>query len=304
MKKVISGLLILSMLFTVACGKSDLPESDAGIEAPPSAIEVQPVINEPETPEDDSESSEPEETPQITNEEIILVAKHRVRINGVGSFPSFRMECYFVTNKETREVIIIDPGGEADMLMQMLKENGLKPVAILLTHSHYDHIGAAEELRTAFDIPVYAWIDEKDYFGDSYYDFDESFNGNIVANNITWLDDEDTPLEIAGFSVRAIHTPGHTAGSACYYIESESILFSGDTMYRLSSTAINANTGGDNSALIDTYLNKLYTLPDETRIYPGHGDNTNIGFEKENNSMNLNWLISIMSVENEELIVE
>jgi len=182
--------------------------------------------------------------------------------------------CYFVTNKQTRETIIIDPGSHAEYLIRMLEENELEAVAILLTHAHFDHIGAAEQLRVDLDIPIYAHIDEKVNFGD-----------NIVANNMTWLDDEDALLEIAEFSIRVMYTPGHTVGSVCYYIESENVLFSGDTMFWRTYGRTDFPTGNLN-AMIDSFVNILYTLPNETIVYPGHERTTTIGYEKKSNPLN------------------
>ena len=187
---------------------------------------------------------------------------------------SFDTNCYFIANKQTGETIIADPGDNAALLIKMLEENELKPVVILLTHTHGDHTGAAEKLRKTFEIPVYAWIDEK-----------ANFSGFAVTKNITWLDDENAPLEIAGFSVRIIHTPGHTVGSVCYYVESENVIFSGDTMFRGRSGRTDLATG-DLNAMIDSFKNKLYTLSDETIVYPGHGMTTVIGSEKEQSAIN------------------
>jgi glyoxylase-like metal-dependent hydrolase (beta-lactamase superfamily II) len=184
--------------------------------------------------------------------EISVVTTHKVGTR------SLFTNCYFVTNEQTRETIIIDPGDNAAMLTRILEENELKPVSILLTHSHFDHIGAAEQLRIAFDTPVYAWIDEKDLLDGEYYDYYVNFDGNIVANHITWLDDEDTPLEMAGFSIRVIHTTGHTAGGAFYYIESEDALFAGDDW------PVNFRRWHSDNALLDS--------SDGTIVYPGHGD--------------------------------
>jgi glyoxylase-like metal-dependent hydrolase (beta-lactamase superfamily II) len=188
---------------------------------------------------------------------------------------SYEANCYFVTNKQSQETVIIDPGDEEDLLRRMMEENELKPVAILLTHAHFDHIGAAESLKRTYEIPIYAWIDERDNFSGSA----------LAANNITWLDNGNTPLEIAGFFVRVIYTPGHTVGSVCYYVESENVLFSGDTMFWGTYGRTDLDTG-DLDAIINSFENKLYILPNNTIVYPGHGITTTISDEKEHNSIN------------------
>ena len=187
---------------------------------------------------------------------------------------SYEANCYFVTNKQTQEAVIIDPGDNVALLRRIMEENELKPAAILLTHSHFDHVEAAESLRGTFKIPIYAWIDERD-----------NFVGGVLANNITWLDNSNITFEIAGFLIRVIHTPGHTAGSVCYFIESENVLFSGDTMFRKTYGRTDLDTG-DLDAIINSFENQLYILPNNTIVYPGHGRTTTIGDEKEHNAIN------------------
>lgn len=241
----------------------------AGCAKTPDALDSGQTSIEDATPDDGGQ--------EIESEEIAEESFMNIIVTEVGDLSA---NCYFICNEKTGGIIIVDPGYNSSRLKKLCEENDLQPEAILLTHGHSDHIEAASTMRNAFDIPVYAWFEEEVIFGT-----------NNVKKNITWLTEEDE-LEIAGFSIKVIHTPGHTIGSVCYYIEKENVLFSGDTMFRDTYGRTDMETG-DFSAIMDSFENKLYTLPDETLVYPGHGADTTIAYEKENNF--INYSISAMN---------
>ena len=168
--------------------------------------------------------------------------------------------CYFLINTQTKETIIIDPADNAPALKQHLDAKGLKPVAILLTHGHYDHMMAADELRKAYGISVIAHEKEQEVLEDPRKNLTTMIGMNYTLKADEFVKDGQM-LDLAGFSIQVLFTPGHTAGGCCYYIAEEGIM----------------------SRLIRSIKEKLMVLPDETKAYPGHEGSTDILYEKENN---------------------
>ena len=186
---------------------------------------------------------------------------------------------YLVRNEERGEVVIIDPSDRADRIAATIKEAGDTPVAILLTHGHHDHIGAVEELKKEFGIEVYAHKDELALLADPSMSF---------ARGITVTPDklveEGDKLSLAGFDIRVLHTPGHTAGSCCYYLPEENVLFAGDTLFCGSYGRTDLPTG--DQATIEKSVARLLTdLPEDTAVCPGHESFTTVEFERRYNPL-------------------
>lgn len=189
--------------------------------------------------------------------------------------------CYFLINKVTKETIIIDPADRADRIIEKLSGEQLMPVAILLTHGHFDHIMAVEEVRSTYSIPYYIHETDAELMEDPGLNGSFLLNRDIAAKRDRVLKDKEV-LTLAGFSIEVIHTPGHTAGSVCYYIPDEKALFSGDTLFCNSVGRTDLPTGSD-TVILASIEERLLPLPEDTRVYPGHGMMTTIGHEKENN---------------------
>lgn len=189
--------------------------------------------------------------------------------------------CYFAVNDVTREVLIIDPGASAQQLEEKVREQNLTPVAILLTHGHFDHAGAAEELAQLLDTKIYAHEAERETLETPALNLSgwEGKNGTYHADNYV---KDGQILELAGFRIQVIFTPGHTAGGCCYYFTEQGILFSGDTLFE-GSVGRTDFPKGSASQLIRAIREKLMVLPDETAVYPGHGEMTGIGAERLGN---------------------
>lgn len=186
--------------------------------------------------------------------------------------------CYFAINKETKEALVIDPGEEAARLMQQIREQGLTVAAILLTHGHFDHAGAAEELSTLCKVPVYAHEAEKETLES------EKLNACwMIGRKETYRADlfvkDEQELDLAGFHIRVLFTPGHTKGGCCYYFPYENVVFSGDTLFQMSVGRTDLE-GGSMSQIVRSIQEKLMPLPEQTVVYPGHGEATTIETER------------------------
>ncbi|QHQ61199.1 MBL fold metallo-hydrolase [Anaerocolumna sedimenticola] len=189
--------------------------------------------------------------------------------------------CYIVSNENTKEAIIIDPADQASVITNLLKEQGLHPVAILLTHGHFDHIMAAEEVAKYYHIPVIAGEAEKELLADPDLNGGYMIRKNITLKADQLIQDKDQ-ITLAGLKIQMIHTPGHTAGGMCYYFDKEKILISGDTLF-LESVGRTDLPTGNAKTLIESIKQKLMVLPDDVMVCPGHGDRTTIGYERTHN---------------------
>ena len=189
--------------------------------------------------------------------------------------------CYFAINDDTKEVLIIDPGAAAVPLSEKVKEHGLIPVGILLTHGHFDHASAAEELSGLLDVKVYAHEAEKETLETPGINLSGWEGKQEIYHADEYLTDGQE-LELAGFRMKVLFTPGHTVGGCCFYFEEQGTLFSGDTLFECSIGRTDFPKGSA-SELIRAIREKLLVLPDETAVYPGHGEMTSIGMERMNN---------------------
>ena len=189
--------------------------------------------------------------------------------------------CYFLKNKETGELIIIDPADCPEKIELKVSQMNGKPVAILLTHGHFDHIMAAQAVKEKYNIPIYACRQEEEMLREPEINMTAHCGRDCSIAPDVFLEDLDV-VKIAGFSVQMIHTPGHTQGGVCYYVEKEGVLFSGDTLFCCSVGRSDFATSST-SALIRSIKEKLFLLPDETKVFPGHMGATTIGNEKVNN---------------------
>lgn len=191
---------------------------------------------------------------------------------------SLGTNCYFIKNEQTKELVIVDPATCPDYLVSHIKNGGYTPKAIFLTHSHFDHVMGIDGFVKEFCIPVYLHEAEQELLADPELNLSTMFGANYTYRQVKCLKDGEV-LEVAGFSFEIIHTPGHTAGGCCYYVESEGVLISGDTLFCQSVGRSDFPTGSM-STLVHSIKEKLFCLPDDTMVYPGHNDLTSIADEK------------------------
>lgn len=199
----------------------------------------------------------------------------------------------------TKEGVIIDPGAHADVFINYVKKENINIKAILLTHSHGDHIGAVGEIKKALKCPIACHKCESDLLSDSSANLSGGFMAPVEYLADIEFNDGDMFKISENCSVKVIHTPGHTPGGVCYYSEVDKLLFSGDTLFYCSIGRTDfPNVGRKNRTqkkecaypssenmlrLVTSVKDKLFLLPDDTTVYPGHGEPTTIGFEKKGN---------------------
>lgn len=189
--------------------------------------------------------------------------------------------CYLAINEETKQTVVIDPAASPSSLMGHLKAEGLKVEAILLTHGHFDHIMGIDGFLKEYDVPVYVHEDDKELMVDPKLNQSSTYTKGYTFADAGFIRDGQV-LTYAGYDFEVFHTPGHTPGGCCYYVRSEGVLFSGDTLFA-NSVGRTDFPGSSTSALIRSIQEKLMSLPDETRVYPGHMGETAIGHERVNN---------------------
>ena len=184
---------------------------------------------------------------------------------------------YYVYDDETKRGLIVDPADSPDTIIAKADSLSMIPEAILITHGHFDHVLAMNKVREHYGIKVYAGLTEKQVLQDMAMNLTSSFGmGQIFDADIYLKDGEE--FETAGYHIKAIEVPGHTIGGMCYYFDKQGVLFSGDTLF-CESVGRSDFPGGSASALCRGIKDKLFILPEHTKVYPGHMDETTIGNE-------------------------
>jgi glyoxylase-like metal-dependent hydrolase (beta-lactamase superfamily II) len=189
--------------------------------------------------------------------------------------------CYILWN-DPAKALVVDPGAEGPRILEALKADGITPALVVITHGHFDHTGAVGDIVKAHAVPF------------RHHEAEASTLAQTPPGTEIWgvkvarvprpsghLADGER-LDVGGLAVDIIHTPGHTPGSTCFYVPEDEILLTGDTLFQ-RSVGRSDLPGGNADQLAASIRGKLYALPEETTVYPGHGPSTSVGQEKLQN---------------------
>lgn len=190
---------------------------------------------------------------------------------------------YLVVDEKSKEAILIDCSSSRPDFIKEIKDMGVKLKYILLTHGHFDHILGVDQFKEIFNPEVYMSENDKSQV-EMATQMMKMFTGlpiPEIKGIDKYLKDGDE-FFIGETKVKAISTPGHTEGGMCYLIEDK--VFSGDTLFQLSVGRTDF-PGGDYNQIVNSVKNILFNLPENTEVYPGHGDKTSIGYEKKYNKI-------------------
>lgn len=188
--------------------------------------------------------------------------------------------CYVLSNVKTKKAVVVDPGDQANLIFEYLRNEELELESIILTHGHFDHITGVKGLLENYHVPVYAYEPEKDLLEDARLNCSVQTGNMATVTSAQYKKNEDV-FEAAGFPVKLLATPGHTKGSCCFYFEKNECLFSGDTLFLESVGRTDLPTGNGNQIIKS--VNSLMSLPDDTVVFPGHGPATTVKYERANN---------------------
>jgi glyoxylase-like metal-dependent hydrolase (beta-lactamase superfamily II) len=192
--------------------------------------------------------------------------------------------CSIFGDEASKEAIVVDPGDgeDLDALRGVLARHGLKVKAIVITHSHIDHIGAAAKLKASTGAPVY--MNENDQELYDHLDVQAQWLGmrSVETTDIDVAARDGDTLALGDAKFEILHTPGHTQGSLCLFEPGQNLLVAGDTLFR-DSIGRTDLPGGDGRQILRSIHQKLLVLPEETRVICGHGPETTIGRERERN---------------------
>ena len=184
--------------------------------------------------------------------------------------------CYLAGDENTKEIFIIDPGGDYKSIKSVIDKYSLKPKAVINTHGHGDHIGANKE----FNIPVWIHRLDADFLTDPSKNLSGAFGFFLKTKTASRLLEDGDMLNIGKYSLEVIHTPGHTPGSIC--LKAAEVIFTGDTLFCQGIGRTDFAYGSEED-IASSIKEKLFTLEDDYVIYPGHGPSSTIGNEKQNN---------------------
>lgn len=177
-------------------------------------------------------------------------------------------------------MIIVDPGAEGDRVVEYVNDQDASPTAIVLTHAHFDHIGAVDALHNAFNLPVYLHATEHEWLTDANKNGSKALKAEEITVKTKPLAISPGENTVGGFSFEVLHTPGHSPGSISLVFDD--FVIGGDTLFYLGIGRTDLY-GGNTGQLKNTIENTLYRLPDQMTVYPGHGPTTTIGYEKKHN---------------------
>ncbi len=188
--------------------------------------------------------------------------------------------CYIIGCGETMVAAVVDPGAEGERIISKLKELKLDCQYIILTHGHADHIGALQQVKKATGAQTVIHIDDSEMLTDPVKNLSYFTGAKLGADPADKLLQEGDVIQVGKVDLKIIHIPGHTPGGMCILVEDK--LITGDTLFA-GGIGRSDFPGGSHEALVASIKEKLFSLPSETKVYPGHGPSSTIGEEKRNN---------------------
>lgn len=195
---------------------------------------------------------------------------------------ALQVNTYLAVDEETNKGFVVDPGGYNPVLTKKIQDENIDIEYIILTHGHSDHISGVNEHKAEFEgCKVVAHAEEEPMLHDIRMNFSAEFGMPYTVDADIYVNDGDE-LKVGNIDLKFFHTPGHSPGGMCIYAEKENVLFSGDTLFRQSIGRTDF-PGCSFKDLAASIRSKLYVLPEETQVFPGHMGPTQIGFEKRNN---------------------
>lgn len=190
------------------------------------------------------------------------------------------VNCYVVSDGDTKQCVVIDPGGEPETVIGWIRQAGLAPVAVLNTHGHSDHIGANDAVRDAFKVPLYMHAADVPMLSDPRLNLSMYIGTPVTSREPEHLVREGDAIEFGRSRLTVLETPGHSPGGVSYL--GDGAVFSGDALFA-GSIGRTDFPGSDTRALLESIARKLLTLPDSTLVWSGHGPVTSVGREKMSN---------------------
>jgi glyoxylase-like metal-dependent hydrolase (beta-lactamase superfamily II) len=197
---------------------------------------------------------------------------------------AYETNCYVLRKSSAANgCVVVDPGLEVEQLLDFIKRHKLNPAAVVLTHGHIDHIGGVGGLRDNYpDVRVYIHKLDAKMLENSYSNLSTMMGAAFSTEPADFSLEDGRVIEQAGVKLQVLHTPGHTPGGICLYSKDEGTVFTDDTLFA-ESIGRTDFPGGSLEQLLKSVREKLFTLPDDTIVYPGHGPSTTIAQEKTHN---------------------
>ncbi|MHB9144401.1 MAG: MBL fold metallo-hydrolase [Symbiobacteriia bacterium] len=198
----------------------------------------------------------------------------------------YQANCYLVGDEVTGEAVLVDPGDEAGRLLAWVHEHGLRITHILLTHGHLDHIGAVAAVKAATGAKVCIHSGDALMLADPQRNMSAYSSHPVTAPPPDVVLEDDQVITVGGLRFKVLHTPGHTPGGVCFLVTDgegdPKLLLSGDTLFA-GSIGRTDLPGGNLDELLTSAREQLLVLPEDLPVYPGHGESTNVGDEREGN---------------------